>query len=275
MKKSITLIAILALLLFAGFYSLNHWREVREQQRQQVAHMLARCVNEGLLSLFRLQANDWRRQPDYYREQAADLVRRTGELPGKLLDGEPFDEWHEAARLCDVLTLHSNKQHQIIFQPLGLFASHDMTDPRIFTGTRGSKRRKRTIGHMRTAAQAANSYLQDLRTDISRQISAGGLHPETVRAAEAAINYEVLDNYRSGGFSISQVSAHLERVEQYMRLLAENQRGFAVRGGGLVFYDQGLRREVNQLSRAIMQGDSVFLANWRQIVEYQQMRRES
>ena len=274
MKKSIPLLAILALLLFAGLYSLNHWSEVREQQRQQVAHMLARCVNEGLLSLFRLQANDWRRNPDYYREQGERLERRAGELPEKLLEGKPFGEWREAARLCGVLTAHSNNQHRIIFQPLGRFASYDVTDPRLFNGARGLKRRERTISRMRTSAQAANTYLQDLRTDIRRQVSASGLDSKTVRSVEAALNSEVLDNYRQGNFSVPLVSAHLERVEQYLRLLAENPRGFTVRGGGLFFYDRELRRQVEQLNRAIMQGESAFLANWTQIVQHQQALRE-
>lgn len=275
MKKSITLGAILALFIVAGVSGLNHWREVREQQREQVAHLLARCVNEGLLSLFRLQANDWRKRPDYYREQAEDLVRKTDALPGSLLEGDVFDEWREAVRLCGVLTLHSNKQHQLIFQPLGRFASYDMTDPRLVSGSRGLKRHKRILSHMRTAAQVADSYLRDLRTDISRQVSGGSLNKETVRATETAINNEVLDNYRRGSFSVPQISAHLERVEQYSRLLAENPRGFTVRGGGLFFYDANLRREVERLNRAIMQGETAFLANWRQIVTYQQRLGES
>ena len=275
MKKSIPLLAALVLLIVVGLYSLNHWREVREQQRQQVAHMLARCVNEGLLSLFRLQANDWRSNPDYYREQGAELERRADALSQKLLEGEPFEEWREATRLCGVLTAHSNNQHRIIFQPLGRFASLDMTDPRIFNGARALKQRKRIIGRMRTAAQAAHTYLEDLRTDIHRQVSTGSLDSETVRAVEAAINSEVLDNYREGNFSVPQVSAHLERVDEYFRLLAENPRGLTVRGGGLFFYDGELRRKVEQLNRAIMLGGATFLANWTQIVQHQQAPREN
>lgn len=274
MKKFLPLLVLLLVGAVAGLYGLNHYRELREQQREQTAQLLASCVNQGLLSLFSLQANDWRKQPDFYRQQAQKLDTAVAELPKKLLDGKPFAEWQLAVDICNRLTEHSNLQHRTIFRPLGDFASREMSD-RGLKDREALEHRRRTIDRLKTSARAADRYLEDLRTDIHNQLQSSGLSAASRELAQAEINAQVLDYYRRGSFSERQVDAHLERVERYYQLLADNPRGFTLRGGGLYFYDGTLRREIDNLNSAILQGEAAFFANWSQLVQRQQRRIES
>ncbi|MFC6633913.1 hypothetical protein [Microbulbifer taiwanensis] len=270
MKKLYPLLAFVLVIAIAALYGLNHYRELREHQRQQTAHLLASCVNQGLLSLFRLQANDWRAQPEFYREQERKLEESVAQLPQQLLDGEIFAEWQEAITICEKLTRHSNLQHGTIFRPLSDFAARDMTDARTLKDRGSLRRRQRIIGRLDVSAQAADHYMQDLRTDIKNLLNGGGLSLKSRERALQEINAEVLDYYRRGNFSKRQVDAHLRRVQKYYQVLADNPRGYSLRGGGLYFYDARLRREVENLNSAILQGDNQFFANWKQIVQRQQ-----
>lgn len=270
MKKIYPLLAFLLVAAIAALYGLNHYQELREKQREQTAHLLARCVNQGLLSLFKLQGNDWRERPDYYRQQAEKLDAAVAGLPQQLLDGEPFAEWQVAIDICNRLTRHSNLQHKTIFRPLGQFASPEMRDSRTFKSGKSLHWRLRTVNRLKVAAEAADRYLDDLRTDIRNQVGDSDLSAESRRRALAEIDAEVLDYYRDGHFSRKRVDAYLQRVERYFKLLAENPGGYTLRGGSLFFHDRALRREIDRLNSAIIQGEADFFANWTQIVERQQ-----
>lgn len=270
MKKFYPLLLFLIVAAVAGLYGLDYYRDLRASQREQTAHLVARCVNQGLLSLFRLQANDWRERPEFHREQERKLEGAVAQLPQQLLDGHPFAEWQAAVRICDRLTQHSNLQHKTIFGPLGDFASPDMSNSRTLKNRDSLARRHRSINRLQVSAQAAARYLDDLRTDIQNQLNESELSQTSRELVAAGINSQVLDFYRPGKFSERQVNAYLERVERYYNLLAENPRGFTLRGGSLFFYDRVLRREVDNLNSAILQGEAAFYGNWTQIVERQQ-----
>lgn len=271
MKKLYPLLAFLLVVTIAGLYGLDYYRELREQQREQTAHLLASCVNRGLLSLFRLQANDWRVRPDLYRKEEQKLDEAVAQLPQQLLDGRPFAEWQEAVAICEKLTRHSNLQHDTIFRPLAEFAGRKMADSRTLKDRDALRRRQRAIGRLRVSAQAADRYLQDLRADIRNLVEGGNLSPQSRERALREIDGEVLDFYRKGNFSKRQVDAHLQRVERYYELLAKNPRGYSLRGGGLFFYDGDLRREIDNLNTAMLQGEGQFFGNWKQIVQRQQL----
>lgn len=270
MKKIFPLLALALVGVVAGLYTLDYYRELREQQREQTAHLLARCVNQGLLTLFRLQANDWRARPDFYREQEQKLHQAIAQLPQQLLDGEAFEEWRESIVICEKLTRHSNVQHSTIFRPLAHFAGREMSDSRTLKDRDSLHRRQRNISRLKSSSEAAERYVQDLRADIANQLGGSRLSPQSRERALQQINAEVLDFYRQGNFSGRMVDAHLQRVERYYQLLADNPRGYSVRGGSLYFYDRNLQREVEDLYRAILQGEGLFYANWRQIVQRQQ-----
>ncbi|MFC4875123.1 hypothetical protein [Microbulbifer halophilus] len=272
MKKLYPLLAFLLVAAIAALYGLDHYREVQEKQREQTAHLLSRCVNQGLLSLFRLQANDWQERPEYYRRQAEKLEASIGQLPQQLLDGEPFVEWQSATEICDKLTRHSNLQHKTIFRPLGRFASAEMRDSRTFKSRGSLRRRLRTVNRLNVAAQAADRYLDDLRMDIHNQLEDSDLSGESRRRALAEIDSEVLDYYRDGNFSRKRVDAYLQRVERYFKLLAENPESYSLRGGSLFFHDRDLRREIDRLNNAIIQGEADFFGSWTQIVQRQQRK---
>lgn len=271
MKKLYPLLAFLLVLAIAGLYGLDYYRKLREQQREQTSHLLASCVNQGLLSLFRLQANDWRAQPDFYREQERKLDKAVAQLPQQQLDGRPYAEWQEAIAICEKLTRHSKLQHETIFRPLGDFAAREMSDSRTLKNRDSLRRRQRTIDRLKVSAQAADRYLQDLRTDIHSQLAGSDLSPQSRDRALQEIDAQVLDFYRKGNFSRRQVDAHLQRVERFYRLLADNPRGYSLRTGSLYFHDGNLRREVDNLNSAILQGESQFFGNWKQIVQRQQL----
>ncbi|SHF33722.1 hypothetical protein SAMN04487965_1972 [Microbulbifer donghaiensis] len=270
MKKIYLLLAFLLVAAVAGLFALQHYRELREQQRDQTAHFLARCVNQGLLTLFRLQANDWRARPDFYGEQEQLLEQTVAQLPGQLLEGDTFEEWREGIAICERLTRHSNVQHATIFRPLAEFAGREVSDSRKLKERKSLRWRQRTINRLKNSAAAAESYLQDLRADVETQLSGSSLSPLSRERALQQIDAEVLDYYRPGNFSRRQVDVHLQRVERYYELLADNPRGYSVRGGSLFFYDRKLQREVDELYRAILQGEGHFYGNWRQIVQRQQ-----
>ncbi|MBB3063654.1 hypothetical protein [Microbulbifer rhizosphaerae] len=272
MKKYYPLLAFLLVIAIASLYGLDHYRELRERQREQTALLLARCVNQGILSLFKLQANDWRARPDFYREQEEKLDAAVAQLPQQLLEGSPFAEWQAAVEICGKLTRHSNLQHRTIFRPLGQFASREMFAPTALKDRRAQGQRRRVIGKLQVSAQAAERYLEDLRTDIRNQVNSGGLSPESREKVRSEIDAQVLDYYRRGNFSPRQVNAHLERVARYYQLLAENPRGYTLRGGSLYFYDKNLRRKIDDLNSAILQGEAEFYANWQQILQHQQVR---
>lgn len=270
MKKLYPLLLFLLVAVVAGLVELDHYREKRADQRAQVAQLLARCVNEGLLSLFQLQANDWRRHPDFYRQQQEKLNASVAALPGKILDGAPFTEWQRAIDVCETLTEHSELQHRTIFRPLGDVAAPSMSDTRTLKDRDALRHRQRTLARLRVATQAASRYLDDLHTDIRNQLGRSKLSPASRELALAEINRQVMDYYRPGHFSPQQVQAHLSRLERYYQLLAENPRGYTLRGGSLFFYDRSLQREIDKLNSAILQGDAAFFANWTQIVQRQQ-----
>ncbi|WP_323846094.1 hypothetical protein [Microbulbifer magnicolonia] len=272
MKKIYLLLAVALAVAITGLYGLNAYRESREQQREQTAHLLASCVNQGLLALFRLQANDWRARPDFYRAQEQKLAEAAAQLPQQLLEGRPFAEWQQASAICEQLTRHSNLQHATIFEPLAQFTAREMSDSRTLKNRDSLRRRQRVIDRLKNASQAAERYLLDLRADIQSQLNASGLSQPSRERALERIDAEVLDYYRRGNFSRRQVDAHLQRVERYYALLADNPRGYRLRNGTLIFHDGSLRREIDELGSAILQGENAFFANWQQIVQRQQQR---
>lgn len=271
MKKFYPLLAFLLVVSIAGLYGLERLREIRADQRAQTAHLLSRCVNQGLLSLFALQANDWRARPDFHREQEQKLNAAVAELPAQLLDGHSFGEWQAAVEICEKLTRHSNIQHQTIFRPLGQLASRAMSDSATLKDGERLVWRKREIYRAKVAAQAAERYLEDLHSDIESQLAASGLSAESRAQAKAGIQAEVLDHYRRGNFSRRRVEAHLDRMQRYYELLVENPGAYTLRGGSLFFHDAKLRREVDNLNSALLQGEAEFYGNWQQILQRQQI----
>ncbi|WP_237059873.1 hypothetical protein [Microbulbifer sediminum] len=259
--------------MLAGIIAFNvigHYREVREEHRQQTAQLLSRCVNESLLSLFRLQVNDWRRKPAFYLQEAERLRENVAALPQQLGNIENYPEWHAAIAICEKFTEHSNNQHRTIFRPLGGFAELPVGDNRLLGNRRAMRVLRRNLASLEVAARAADRYLADMQRDIAQLAGDSGLSADMQRLAEEQINTEVLDYYRGGNFSLKQVLAHIERVRSYYELLADNPRGWSLRAGGLFFYDRGLRSEVDQLNNAVFQGEGEFYANWKQVLQRQQ-----
>ena len=266
MKKHYPVAVLAAVLVIAGLFALNHYSTLRSQQREQVVHLLSRCVNQSLLSMFRLQANNWAARPDFYRQESEGLASATQALPAKILDGESFGEWQEAVTICATLTKNANRQHRTIFRPLGRLASSELWGNEGLKEERMLKRRQRLIAQVNVAAQAAESYLKDLRSDIHGLLQTSGLSEKTREAIVVEIEQGVLEKYRHGAFSSKDVAQYLERQNLFYQLLADNPRGYTLRGGSLYFYSGNLRARVEELGRALMNGKADFYNNWQQIV---------
>ncbi|WP_295802745.1 hypothetical protein [uncultured Microbulbifer sp.] len=269
MKKLYPLIALLVVTVIAGLYGLNHYSNLRAQQREQVSYLLSRCVNQSLLSMFRLQANNWQARPDFYRQEADALTAEVTALPEKILDGKPFDAWREAVSMCEQLTENSNRQHRTIFRPLGHMASTGLWGNEGLKEARMLKRRKRVIDQVQVAAQAADSYLKDIRSDIRGLLQHSKLSTETREMVATELEQTVLAGYRRGQFSRREVERYLERQAHFYQLLADNTRGFTLRGGSLYFYNGELRRQVEELNRALVTGKTDFYNHWQQVLTRQ------
>lgn len=271
MKKIYLLFIVLLVAILAGLYGLNHYREIKKHQQEQSAHLLASCVNQGILSLFRLQANDWRKRPDYYLDQQRELNEKIEVLPEKILEGQPFDSWEHAIDICEKLTRNTNLQHITIFRPLGDLASAEMSDARTFKQKASLRNRKKIISALKESSHAADRYLRDLHNDISIKLRTYRFPDEERELIWNQINSEVLEFYQKGNFSLKNAEIYLERISGFYRLMAENPRGYTVRNGSLYFYDPKLRSEIENLNRAILQGEGEFFANYSQIVARKQI----
>ncbi|WP_428819676.1 hypothetical protein [Microbulbifer sp. MCCC 1A16149] len=267
MKKIYPLIALAIVLLIAGYAGLDHYREVREQQQAQTAHLITRCVNQGLLSLFTLQKNDWEKNPELLRAEEERLDQRIAALPDAVLVDKPFADWQGALEICQRLTVNSNRLHKTIFRPLMEMAKKEMWSLKNAKSSQYQSRRKRTIYRTKIAAEAADRYLEDLRSDIDRLLDISRISAESRALAERQLQEAIFDKYRKGRFSKTRVLQYLERQETFYQLLADNPRGFTLRGGSLYFYNDKLHRQADDLNRALLQGEVDFFANWRQIVE--------
>ncbi|WP_444923774.1 hypothetical protein ACJJH9_19795 [Microbulbifer sp. DLAB2-AF] len=272
MKKAIVVIAVLAIAIIAGLYGLNHYRKIQKQQLEQTSHLLASCVNQGLLSLFRLQANDWHKNPGFVLQQQRSLNESVEGLPEKILEGKSFKKWEYAVDICNKLTRNSNLQHITIFRPLADLASFEMSDAATFKSRKSLRKRKKTIGALRESAQAADRYLKDLRSDISTQMKVYRFSDEEKEFIQKQINTEVLDYYQKGDFSLNNANVYLERLSNFYKLMAENPKAYTVRSGSLYFYDRSLRSKIDILNRAILQGESEFFSNYTQILVSKQIR---
>ncbi|WP_226643807.1 hypothetical protein [Microbulbifer variabilis] len=266
MKKVLAVIAVLVAAVIIGLYGLNHYRKIQKQQLELTSHLLASCVNQGILSLFRLQANDWNKNPELYLQQQRSLTETVEALPQKILDGKPFKEWEYAVDICNKLTGNSNLQHITIFRPLADLASFEMSDAATFKSRKSLRKRKKTIGALRESAQAADRYLKDLRSDINTQVQIYGFSAEEKEFIKKQINAEVLDYYQQGNFSLNTLNVYLERLSSFYKLMAENPKAYTVRSGSLYFYDRELRGKVEGLNRVILQGENAFFANYTQIL---------
>lgn len=267
MKKIYPLIALVIVLLIAGYYGLDHYRELRERQQAQTAHLITRCVNQGLLSLFTLQSNDWEKNPQQLHEEEARLDKRVAQLPHAVLEGEPFSDWQGALEVCDRLTVNSNRQHKTIFRPLIEMAKKEIWSLKNAKSEQYQSRRKRAIYRTKIAAEAADRYLNDLRLDIDRLLDISRISPEARALAQKQLQATIFDKYRKGRFNKARVLHYLERQETFYQLLTDNPKGFTLRGGSLYFYNKNLHRKADDLNRSLMQGEVDFFANWRQIVE--------
>ncbi|KUJ83065.1 hypothetical protein AWR36_011045 [Microbulbifer flavimaris] len=270
MKKTIPLFAVLGGLLICASLVWGEWQRRQQMDRQQAAHLLSSCVNQGLLSLFRLQRNDWGTKPDFHRQEEISLQVAVAELPEKILDTEPGRRAVEAEQLCASMTENSIRQHGTIYGPLGDLAQDGVLDPASLTERKASKRQQRKIRRLRVSAQAADRYLEDLRVDLSAKLAASALDSKTRQLVEMEIQREVLDYYQPGNFSRDSIEHYLSRREKLIQLLADNPDGYSIRSGALYFHNAGLRRRVDSLYRALLQGHGKFLANWKQVVRHQQ-----
>ncbi|GAB2892063.1 hypothetical protein ACCI51_02460 [Microbulbifer echini] len=272
MKKIIILFVVLIIVIAAALYGLNNYQQTQKKQLEQASHLLASCVNQGILSLFRLQANDWNLRPDYYLQQQRILNANIEDLPQKILDGRSFKKWSFALKVCDKLTVNSNLQHVTIFRPLADLASSEMSDATTFKSRKSLRKRKKTIGALRESAQAADRYLKDLRSDINTQIQAQPFSGDEKEFLLQQINKEVLDYYQHGKFSLENANVYLERLSSFYQLMAENPKAYTVRSGSLYFYDRNLRSKVEGLNRIILQGETTFFANFTQILMKKQIQ---
>lgn len=266
MKKFFPLIALLLVAAVAALYGLDHYRKLRADQREQVSYLLSRCANEGLLSLFTLQANDWKKHPELLKREEERLLQATGALPEKILDGKVFGDWRAAVQVCERLTENSIRQHKTIFWPVAELAERELWNPDDLQSRRRLHRRQRDIDRARISAQAADRYLTDLRADLNNLLSQSGIGTEALLQVTADLEQQVFSAYHKGAFSLPRVQQYLNRLEHFYHLLEENRKGYTVRGGSLYFYNQKLRREVGDLNRTLSQGQAEFFNNWRQIV---------
>ncbi|MDP5209891.1 hypothetical protein [Microbulbifer sp. 2205BS26-8] len=271
MKKLYLFSAALLLATAAGLYGLNQYRAIKKDQQEQVASLLIRCVNQGLLALFRLQANNWRTRPDFYHQQEEALNASVQQLPQKLLQGEPFKKWKYAVKICEQLTTNSNLQHITIFKPLGKFSPSEISGIRHLRKRQFLHKRERMIGGLMESVQAASRYLPDLRRDINTQLQDFGFSDTEKAYILQRINAEVLDFYQPGNFSVKKAEIYLERISALNTLLAKNKDKYSFRGNSLYFHDQKFRSQVLDLNRAILQGEGTFFANYTQIVMQKQI----
>nr|WP_010131116.1 hypothetical protein [Microbulbifer agarilyticus] len=266
MKKLLFLAVVAIGLVIAGLYWLDHQRQVREQQQEMTAHLITRCVNQGLLSLFVLQNNDWAQQPKLLDVETRRLKQQTRALPDAILVGKPFADWQAALNVCDRLTENSNRQHKTIFRPLADMAKKDIWALSTAKSEPFQERRKKAIYRSKTAAQAADQYMQELEVDVKHWLDVSRISPEARALADQQLQEFIFQKYRKGRFSKRRVLQYLERQEAFYQLLTENAKGFSLRGGSLFFYNKTLHRKVDDLNRSLMHGEVDFFASWRQIV---------
>ncbi|MBY6190789.1 hypothetical protein KUV22_10210 [Microbulbifer agarilyticus] len=266
MKKLLSLIAVAITLVVASLYWLDHQRQVREQQQEMTAHLITRCVNQGLLSLFVLQSNDWAKQPKLLDVETRRLKQQTQALPDAILVGKPFADWQAALDVCDRLTENSNRQHKTIFRPLADMAKKDIWELDTAKSAPFQERRKKAIYRSRTAAEAADQYMQELEVDVKHWLDVSRMSPEARALADQQLREFIFQKYHKGRFSKRRVLQYLERQEAFYQLLTDNTRGFTLRGGSLFFYNKTLHRKADDLNRSLMHGEADFFANWRQIV---------
>ncbi|WGL15316.1 hypothetical protein PVT68_11100 [Microbulbifer bruguierae] len=267
MKKFYPLIALIIVLAIAGTYGLDHYRKQREYQQAQTAHLITRCVNQGLLSLFALQGNDWEKNPDFLDKEEKRLEQRIAASPDAVLDGKPFSDWQGALEICDRLKVNTTRQHRTIFRSLTEMAKKEIWSLDTARSEPFQKRRISAIYRTKVAAEAAAQYIDDLEADISRLLPVGRFSPETLALVEQQLQEFIFAKYRKGGFSKRRVQQYLERQQAFYQLLKDNPNGFTLRGGSLFFYDKKLHREADELNRALLQGEAEFFSSWRQIVK--------
>ncbi|WP_066959678.1 hypothetical protein [Microbulbifer sp. Q7] len=267
MKKIYPLVALAIVLTIAAFYGLDHYREVREKQHALTAHLITRCANQGLLSLFALQANDWTKNPRQLVVEVERLGQRVAALPDAVYEGKSFADWHAALEVCDRLTVNSNRQHKTIFRPLAEMAKKELWSLDTAKSEPFQQRRKRAIYRTKEAAEAADRYLDDLRADINRLLDVSRISPQARALTEQNLQAAIFQRYRKGRFSKRRVLQYLERQEAFYQLLTDNPKGFTLRGGSLYFYNKKIHRKADDLNRLLLQGEVDFFANWRQIVE--------
>ena len=267
MKKLYPLVALAIALAIAGLYGLDHFRKVREQQQEKTAHLITRCVNQGLLSLFALQGNDWSKKPKQLEVETKRLTQRMQALPDAVYEGKPFADWQGALEVCDRLTVNSNRQHKTIFRSLAEMAKKDLWELDTAKSDPFHERRKKAIYRTKVAAEAADRYLDDLQADVQRLLDVSRVSPEARALTDQQLQEFIFQKYREGRFSKRRVLQHLERQEAFYQLLTDNPKGFTLRGGSLYFYNKNLHRKADDLNRSLLHGEADFFGNWRQIVE--------
>ncbi|HEY8568125.1 hypothetical protein [Microbulbifer sp.] len=268
MKKLYSLIAVAIVLVIAGFYGLDHYRKMREQQQAHTAYLISRCVNQGLLSLFALQANDWESNPGQLDVEERRLKQRVAALPESVGVEKPFADWQGALEVCERLTVNSNRQHRTIFRPLTEMAKKEIWSLETAKSGRFQERRKKAIYRTKIAAEAADRYLEDLQADVKSLLDASRISAEARALTERQLQESIFAKYRKGQFSKSRVLQYLERQETFYQLLTDNPKGFTLRGGSLYFYNKTLHRQADDLNRALLQGEVDFFSNWRLIVQH-------
>lgn len=266
MKKLYPLIALIIVLAIAGIKGFEYYKKQRAEQRAQVSYLLSRCVNQSLLSLYQLQANDWKQNPDFHTEEAERLQTKISALPAEIIDGKPFAEWQAAVHICERLTENTNRQHRTIFGPVAYLAKTGLWEMDRLKDARKLERRKKALYRVQISAQAADHYLKDFQSDVAGLLKTSLLSEENRWAVEREIQQTVFSGYRKGKFSRKEVEQYLDRQEYFYQLLVDNPKGFSLRGGSLYFHDKKLHREVDGLNRAIITGDVDFYNQWRQIV---------
>ncbi|WP_444943265.1 hypothetical protein ACJJIK_15455 [Microbulbifer sp. ZKSA006] len=233
---------------------------------------MASCVNQGILTLFRLQANDWKAHPKYYHEEERRLGLAVKALPDQILEGESFARWQQAIAICEKLTRNSNLQHVTIFRPLGDFSAAEISNIYTLKDRGALRQREKVIHALYDSAQAADRYMQDLRRDINTQMRAYHFSEDERELVFQAISAQVLDNYQQGSFSKKQADTYLERVSLFYKTMAENPNSYSVRSGSLFFYNQKLKNKVEGLYSAVMHGERPFYANFKQILVQKQIQ---
>ncbi|MBB5211797.1 hypothetical protein [Microbulbifer hydrolyticus] len=266
MKKLYPLIALATVIIIAALYGLDHYREVREQQQAQTAHLITRCANQGLLSLFTLQATDWSKNPQQLKFEEQRLKQRVAALPAAVYDGKPFSDWQAALEVCERLTVNTNRQHKTIFRPLAEMAKKEIWSLDTAKSEQFQARRKKAIYRAKIAAEAADRYLDDLRADVSRLLEVSRISPEARALSDQQLQENIFNTYREGRFSKRRVLQYLERQEAFYQLLTDNPKGFTLRGGSLYFYNKTIHRKADDLNRSLVQGETDFFSNWSQIV---------